>query len=85
MIIYTSGTTGKPKGAQHVHAGFPVKGAQDMAHCFDVQPGDILFWYHRHRLDDGALGDQRRADAGRDPLHVRRHARLPATLTVCGP
>lgn len=45
MIIYTSGTTGKPKGAQHVHCGFPVKGAQDMAHCFDLQPGDILFWY----------------------------------------
>jgi acetyl-CoA synthetase len=45
MIIYTSGTTGKPKGAQHVHCGFPVKGAQDMAHCFDLQPGDTLFWY----------------------------------------
>jgi acetyl-CoA synthetase len=45
MIIYTSGTTGKPKGAQHVHCGFPIKGAQDMAHCFDLQPGDILFWY----------------------------------------
>lgn len=45
MIIYTSGTTGKPKGAQHVHCGFPVKGAQDMAHGFDVQPGDIFFWY----------------------------------------
>ena len=45
MIIYTSGTTGKPKGAQHAHCGFPIKGAQDMAHCFDVQPGDTLFWY----------------------------------------
>jgi acetyl-CoA synthetase len=45
MIIYTSGTTGRPKGAQHAHCGFPIKGAQDMAHCFDVQPGDILFWY----------------------------------------
>lgn len=45
MIIYTSGTTGKPKGAQHVHCGFPIKGAQDMAHCFDVQPGDTLFWF----------------------------------------
>ncbi len=45
MIIYTSGTTGKPKGAQHVHCGFPVKGVQDLAHCFDVQQGDILFWY----------------------------------------
>ncbi|HET9496352.1 MAG TPA: AMP-binding protein, partial [Chloroflexia bacterium] len=45
MVIYTSGTTGRPKGAQHVHCGFPIKGAQDMAHCFDVQPGDVMFWY----------------------------------------
>ena len=44
MIIYTSGTTGRPKGALHVHAGFPVKAAQDMAHLFDVQAGDRLFW-----------------------------------------
>src|SRR5213082_79004 len=32
MIIYTSGTTGRPKGAVHVHGGFPVKAAQDLAH-----------------------------------------------------
>ena len=44
MLIYTSGTTGKPKGAVHVHAGFPIKGAQDMAHLFDVQTDDTLFW-----------------------------------------
>jgi len=44
MIIYTSGTTGKPKGAVHVHCGFPLKGAQDMAHLFNVGPGDVLFW-----------------------------------------
>jgi acetyl-CoA synthetase len=44
MLIYTSGTTGRPKGAVHVQAGFPIKGAQDMAHCFDVQPDDTLFW-----------------------------------------
>lgn len=44
MLIYTSGTTGRPKGAVHVHCGFPIKGAQDMAHCFDVQPNDTLFW-----------------------------------------
>ncbi len=44
MIIYTSGTTGRPKGAVHVHGGFPVKGAQDLAHCFDLQAGDTLFW-----------------------------------------
>lgn len=45
MIIYTSGTTGRPKGAIHVHDGFPIKGAQDMAHCFDVQEHDTLFWF----------------------------------------
>ena len=45
MIIYTSGTTGKPKGALHSHCGFPIKGTQDMAHCFDIQETDILFWF----------------------------------------
>jgi acetyl-CoA synthetase len=45
MIIYTSGTTGKPKGTLHVHGGFPIKAAQDMAHCFDVGPDDAVFWY----------------------------------------
>ncbi|HEY5488248.1 MAG TPA: AMP-binding protein, partial [Candidatus Limnocylindrales bacterium] len=45
MIIYTSGTTGRPKGAVHVHGGFPIKGAQDLAHCFDLNPGDRLFWF----------------------------------------
>jgi acetyl-CoA synthetase len=44
MIIYTSGTTGKPKGAVHTHCGFPIKGAQDMRHAMDVQPGDTLCW-----------------------------------------
>ncbi|HEX9035571.1 MAG TPA: AMP-binding protein [Ktedonobacterales bacterium] len=44
MLIYTSGTTGRPKGAVHTHCGFPIKGAQDMAHCFDVQEDDTLFW-----------------------------------------
>jgi acetyl-CoA synthetase len=45
MIIYTSGTTGRPKGAVHVHGGFPIKGAQDLAHCFDLVAGDRLFWF----------------------------------------
>jgi acetyl-CoA synthetase len=45
MIIYTSGTTGKPKGTLHVHGGFPVKGAQDMAHGFDIGSEDTVFWY----------------------------------------
>jgi acetyl-CoA synthetase len=45
MLIYTSGTTGKPKGTVHVHGGFPIKTAQDMAHCFDVGTDDTIFWY----------------------------------------
>jgi acetyl-CoA synthetase len=44
MIIYTSGTTGRPKGAVHSHCGFPIKAAQDMMHCFDVQPGETMYW-----------------------------------------
>jgi acetyl-CoA synthetase len=45
MVIYTSGTTGKPKGAVHVHGGFPIKAAQDLAHQFDLRAGDSLFWF----------------------------------------
>jgi acetyl-CoA synthetase len=44
MIIYTSGTTGRPKGAVHTHCGFPIKSAQDMAHGFDIQAFDTMFW-----------------------------------------
>ncbi len=39
------GTTGKPKGAVHVHGGFPIKAAQDLAHTFDLRAGDALFWF----------------------------------------
>jgi acetyl-CoA synthetase len=45
MVIYTSGTTGAPKGTVHVHGGFPIKGAQDLAHTFDLRPGECLFWF----------------------------------------
>ncbi len=45
MLIYTSGTTGRPKGAVHAHGGFPIKGAQDLAHSFDLRAGDTLFWF----------------------------------------
>lgn len=44
MIAYTSGTTGKPKGAVHVHGGFLVKIAQEVAYQLDCRAGDVLFW-----------------------------------------
>jgi acetyl-CoA synthetase len=44
MIIYTSGTSGRAKGAVHTHCGFPIKAAQDMAHCFDVHDTDTMYW-----------------------------------------
>jgi acetyl-CoA synthetase len=44
LIAYTSGTTGKPKGAVHVHGGFLVKIASEVAYQADVHPEDVLFW-----------------------------------------
>jgi acetyl-CoA synthetase len=45
LIAYTSGTTGRPKGAVHVHGGFGVKIAQEVAHQTDCHPDDTLFWF----------------------------------------
>ncbi len=44
MVIYTSGTTGRPKGAVHVHAGFLIKQAEEVAFQTDLKDQDILFW-----------------------------------------
>lgn len=44
FIAYTSGTTGKPKGAVHVHGGFLVKIAEEVAFQTDMHPEDVLFW-----------------------------------------
>jgi acetyl-CoA synthetase len=44
MVIYTSGTTGKPKGAVHVHGGFPLKVAHDSLILLDTKPGDVMLW-----------------------------------------
>jgi acetyl-CoA synthetase len=44
FVAYTSGTTGRPKGAVHVHGGFAVKIAEEVAFQTDVRPGERLFW-----------------------------------------
>jgi acetyl-CoA synthetase len=44
FIAYTSGTTGRPKGSVHVHGGFLVKIASEVAYQTDVHAGDTLFW-----------------------------------------
>jgi len=45
FLAYTSGTTGRPKGAVHVHGGFLVKIAEEVAYQTDLHPGERLFWF----------------------------------------
>ena len=44
MIAYTSGTTGRPKGSVHVHGGFLVKIAAEVAYQTDLHADETLFW-----------------------------------------
>lgn len=44
MLLYTSGTTGRPKACVHVHGGFPLKAALDMALLFDLRSGERMLW-----------------------------------------
>jgi acetyl-CoA synthetase len=44
FIGYTSGTTGRPKGVVHVHGGFLVKIASEVAYQVDLHPGEVLHW-----------------------------------------
>ena len=44
FIGYTSGTTGRPKGVLHVHGGFLVKIASEVAYQVDLHPGEVLHW-----------------------------------------
>ena len=45
MIAYTSGTTGRPKGSVHVHGGFLVKIASEVAYQTDLHPGEVFYWF----------------------------------------
>ena len=42
LVAYTSGTTGRPKGAVHVHGGFLVSIAREVAYQTDVHPGERI-------------------------------------------
>ena len=44
MIAYTSGTTGRPKGSVHVHGGFLVKIASEVAYQTDLRSDDVFYW-----------------------------------------
>jgi acetyl-CoA synthetase len=44
FIGYTSGTTGRPKGVVHVHGGFLVKIAEEVAYQADLRAGEVLHW-----------------------------------------
>jgi acetyl-CoA synthetase len=44
FIAYTSGTTGRPKGSVHVHGGFTVKIAEEVAYQTDLHRDETLFW-----------------------------------------
>jgi acetyl-CoA synthetase len=44
LLAYTSGTTGRPKGALHVHGGFLVSIAREVAYQTDVKQGDRVFF-----------------------------------------
>jgi acetyl-CoA synthetase len=44
LLAYTSGTTGRPKGALHVHGGFLVSIAREVAYQTDVKRRDRVFF-----------------------------------------
>src|SRR2546430_11128917 len=43
FVAYPSGTTGRPKGAVHVHGGFLVKIAAEVAYQTDLHRDEVLF------------------------------------------
>ena len=79
LLAYTSGTTGRPKGALHVHGGFLVSIAREVAYQADVQAGRPRLLRDRHGLDHGPVDRRRRRRGRRDRRSTRRARRTGRT------
>ena len=75
LLAYTSGTTGRPKGALHVHGGFLVSIAREVAYQADVNARRPRLLRDRHGLDHGAVDRRRRRRGRRDRRSTRRARR----------
>ena len=85
MIAYTSGTTGKPKGAVHVHGGFLVKIASEVAYQFDLRAGEVFYWVTDMGWIMGPLSMVGAHAIGATMRHLRGRAGLPRARPACGP
>ena len=82
LLAYTSGTTGRPKGALHVHGGFLVSIAREVAYQTDVKAGRPRPLRDRHGLDHGPVDGRRRGRVrrgGRSIPKARRTGRTTAS------
>ena len=84
FIGYTSGTTGRPKGVAARPRRVPREDRRGGRVPGGPAPGRDPVLGHRPRLDHGAVGDRRRAGAGRDGPAHRGRAHASRARTGCG-
>ena len=85
FIAYTSGTTGTPEGRRsHVHGGFTVKIAEEVAFQFDCRPGDRLFWFADFGWIMGPWEIVGTPGQRRHRVPLRGRARLPRARPAVG-
>ena len=85
MIIYTSGTTGRPKGARPRPRRLPHQGRPGPRSRLRPAPRRPALLVHGPGLDDGSLGHQRGAAAGRRRSSSTRARPTSPAPTGCGP